>query len=101
MSDLVEVYAKPQQRHGLRRLMALHRKRGGQPVAQSPAADEIRRLIPRMAACCSISTRSAMVMRGFGPFTRRSSGAFLGRAMPSGSFFTSKRMSFGWGWQTN
>jgi hypothetical protein len=52
-------------------------------------------LMPRMAACCSTSTRSAMVIRGFGPFTRRSSGAFLGRPMhrPAASFLRSKNTS--------
>jgi hypothetical protein len=38
-------------------------------------------LMPRMAACCSTSAFSATVMRGFGPFPRRSSGAFFGRPM--------------------
>src|SRR5882757_7481286 len=52
-------------------------------------------LMPRMAACCSTSAFSAVVMRGFGPFTRRSSGAFVGRAMhrSAASFLRSKNTS--------
>src|SRR5437868_14938546 len=52
-------------------------------------------LRPRMAACSSSWAFSAVVIRGFGPFTRRSSGAFLGRAMhrPAASFLRSKNTS--------
>ena len=38
-------------------------------------------LTPRMAACCSISARSAVVSRGLSRSSRFSSGAFFGRAI--------------------